>query len=165
MFLLKIDRYQSCMVEFASQILNYDKVKMIELYGFGAIIDEKYKNQPQIPAGIRSNYVNHCFNLNFKEHPGVFGIESLLKTYTECIPRLEMLGPTCLGPVFRNILKSVKTAYQNSSVPPYYVELILTDGDIHDLKETIDIIVEASKYPVSFIVIGIGNKTNKAIEM
>jgi hypothetical protein len=36
--------------------------------------------------------------------------------------------------------------------------LILTDGDIHDMKETIDMIVELSKYPVSLIIIGVGNE-------
>jgi hypothetical protein len=36
--------------------------------------------------------------------------------------------------------------------------VILTDGDIHDMKETIDILVELSKYPVSIIIIGVGNE-------
>lgn len=36
--------------------------------------------------------------------------------------------------------------------------LIITDGDIHDMKETTDIIVELSKYPVSIIIIGVGNE-------
>lgn len=35
--------------------------------------------------------------------------------------------------------------------------LILTDGDIHDMKETTDLIVELSKFPVSIIIIGVGN--------
>ena len=39
----------------------------------------------------------------------------------------------------------------------YHCLLILTDGDIHDIKETVDIIVELSKYPVSIIIIGVGN--------
>ena len=36
--------------------------------------------------------------------------------------------------------------------------LILTDGEIHDMKETRDIIVELSKYPVSIIIIGVGDE-------
>lgn len=39
----------------------------------------------------------------------------------------------------------------------YHCLLILTDGDIHDMKETVDTIVELSKYPVSIIIIGVGN--------
>ena len=38
----------------------------------------------------------------------------------------------------------------------YHIFLILTDGDIHDLRETIDVIVECSNYPLSIIIVGIG---------
>lgn len=36
--------------------------------------------------------------------------------------------------------------------------LILTDGDIHDMAETTNLIVELSKYPVSIIIVGVGNE-------
>ena len=39
----------------------------------------------------------------------------------------------------------------------YHCLLILTDGDIHDMKETTDLIVDMSKYPISIIIIGVGN--------
>jgi hypothetical protein len=39
----------------------------------------------------------------------------------------------------------------------YHVMMIITDGEIHDMKETIDIIVELSKFPVSIIIIGVGH--------
>jgi hypothetical protein len=38
----------------------------------------------------------------------------------------------------------------------YHVFMIITDGEIHDMKETIDLIVELSKFPVSIIIIGVG---------
>ena len=40
----------------------------------------------------------------------------------------------------------------------YHCMIILTDGEIHDMKETIDIIVELSKFPVSIIIIGLGDE-------
>jgi hypothetical protein len=39
----------------------------------------------------------------------------------------------------------------------YHCLLILTDGVIHDMRETKDLIVECSKYPLSIIIVGIGN--------
>jgi vacuolar-type H+-ATPase subunit F/Vma7 len=39
----------------------------------------------------------------------------------------------------------------------YHVILILTDGVIHDMRETIDEIVECSKLPLSVIIVGIGD--------
>lgn len=41
----------------------------------------------------------------------------------------------------------------------YHVLLILTDGDIHDMTETTNLIVELSKYPVSLIIVGVGNES------
>ncbi len=39
----------------------------------------------------------------------------------------------------------------------YTVLTILTDGAINDEKETIQSVIEASKLPISIIIIGIGN--------
>jgi len=39
----------------------------------------------------------------------------------------------------------------------YNILLILTDGKIDDMKETKNILVEASNYPLSVIIVGIGN--------
>jgi hypothetical protein len=39
----------------------------------------------------------------------------------------------------------------------YHILLILTDGDIHDMPQTKDLIVECSLYPLSIIIVGVGN--------
>jgi hypothetical protein len=39
----------------------------------------------------------------------------------------------------------------------YHVMIILTDGDYHDKLETMDLIIELSKFPVSLIIIGVGH--------
>ena len=45
----------------------------------------------------------------------------------------------------------------NIKLPMYHILLILTDGVIHDMQKTKDLIVECSKYPLSIIIVGIGN--------
>jgi hypothetical protein len=45
---------------------------------------------------------------------------------------------------------------ENNSLK-YSVLLILTDGMICDMSDTIDLIVEASKLPLSIVIVGIGN--------
>ena len=35
--------------------------------------------------------------------------------------------------------------------------LILTDGEIHDMNETKNVIVENSFLPISIVIVGIGN--------
>jgi len=39
----------------------------------------------------------------------------------------------------------------------YHILLIITDGAIHDMRETKDLIVECSLFPLSIIIIGVGN--------
>ncbi len=40
----------------------------------------------------------------------------------------------------------------------YNILLIITDGEIHDMPSTKDLIVRASKMPLSVIIIGVGNE-------
>jgi hypothetical protein len=51
----------------------------------------------------------------------------------------------------------VKYQIGKSLSSTYYILLILTDGQIHDMQQTKDIIVEAAKLPISIIIIGIGD--------
>ena len=45
----------------------------------------------------------------------------------------------------------------NVQTTMYHILLILTDGQINDMDDTKDLIVECSKYPLSIIIIGVGN--------
>ena len=51
------------------------------------------------------------------------------------------------------ILRYMKVNLEN---PVYHILLILTDGCIHDLRETVDLIVACSVFPLSIIIVGIG---------
>ena len=46
----------------------------------------------------------------------------------------------------------------------YHCLLILTDGIIHDLRETVDRIVKGASYPLSIIIVGIGDADFTAME-
>ena len=51
-----------------------------------------------------------------------------------------------------------------SKIKLYHCLLILTDGVINDLRETIDKIVHFCKYPLSVIIVGIGDADFTAME-
>lgn len=40
----------------------------------------------------------------------------------------------------------------------YNILLIITDGEIHDMEATKDLVVAASHLPVSIIIVGVGNE-------
>ena len=46
----------------------------------------------------------------------------------------------------------------------YNIFLILTDGEIHDMDKTKELIVEASELPLSIIIIGVGNEKFKMMK-
>ena len=63
-------------------------------------------------------------------------------------------GPTHFSKVIKATLDYLK---ETKDLPMYHILLILTDGMIHDMPETTDLIVECANYPLSIIIVGIGN--------
>lgn len=70
---------------------------------------------------------------------------------------MELGGPTLFNPLLKNISKFT---HDNAKLHPdnYTVLLILTDGDIHDMSDTVDTIVASSSLPLSIIIVGVGNE-------
>lgn len=46
----------------------------------------------------------------------------------------------------------------------YQILLLLTDGVIHDMPKTIDLVIELSELPCSIIIIGVGAADFSAME-
>ena len=76
--------------------------------------------------------------------------------------KVKLSGPSFLSPVIKKVIDNVKNdlermSQENKLENHYYILMILTDGIINDIQETIDSIVEGSKLPFSIIIIGVGN--------
>ena len=72
-----------------------------------------------------------------------------------------MAGPTLFGPLLEQFLGYVKTKEKEKK---YQILLILTDGTIHDMPTTKNLIVQLSGLPCSIIIVGIGNADFSAME-
>jgi Copine len=70
------------------------------------------------------------------------------------ISKSGLSGPTLFAPLLQTILQYMQS---NMHVTMYHILLLLTDGAIHDMPATKDLIVECAKYPLSIIIVGIGN--------
>jgi hypothetical protein len=97
---------------------------------------------------------NHSFPLTLSEQTSIVGIDSVLECYKRILPQLAFSGPTYFSPIIRQILSNIQSE-KNSNV--YNIFLILTDGMINDMMDTINVLVEASYLPLSVIIIGVGN--------
>jgi hypothetical protein len=59
---------------------------------------------------------------------------------------------------------ALKITEANKNKDIYNVLMILTDGEIHDMNQTVELILKASKLPISIIIIGVGNENFTAMK-
>ena len=127
-------------------IAYYDSDQLFPVYGFGGI-----------PLG--KDEVSHCFNINFNENDAnIMGLDNIIKCYKDSLDKVKFHGPTYFEPVIKKVISNIKYDLENRSLENhYYILMILTDGIINDMNETVDLIVEGSKLPLSIVIIGVGN--------
>jgi copine 1/2/3 len=146
------NQYLTAIHEVSKILLNFDSDKEVPLFGFGANLSKFYFG------------VSHCFALNGNIfRPEVSGIEGIEDTYKKARTRIDFSGPTYFAPLLQRWNEMVKFESEKDQTK-YYIYMILTDGAIHDVDETVDFIVESSYLPVSIIIIGIGNANFSAME-
>ncbi|XP_027097370.2 E3 ubiquitin-protein ligase RGLG5 [Coffea eugenioides] len=92
------------------------------------------------------------------------GFEEVLGRYRELVPRLRLSGPTSFAPIIEMAMRIVE-----DSVGQYHVLLIIADGQVtrstetprgqlsQQEQKTVDAIVRASDYPLSIILVGVGD--------
>ena len=86
--------------------------------------------------------------------PNCHRIEGCLQAYQRCVRSVRLWGPTNFSPIIRGFIDSAKS---DTSGRQYWVLLMITDGIISDMEPTKKAIVEAAKYPISIIIVGVGD--------
>ena len=139
------NHYQLALHAVSDILLNYDTDKQVPVYGFGGRINGN---------------TSHCFPLNFNEQdPSVYGIDGIMNSYRDALRVVELNGPTLFAQIISNAVIMAENAQVNQINQQYFILLILTDGEIHDMKETIDWIVRGSNCPLNIVIVGIGKES------
>eukprot|EP01022_Parablepharisma_sp_SALTPOND_P013369 TRINITY_DN1784_c0_g2_i1.p1 TRINITY_DN1784_c0_g2~~TRINITY_DN1784_c0_g2_i1.p1 ORF type:complete len:496 (-),score=36.33 TRINITY_DN1784_c0_g2_i1:4290-5777(-) len=139
------NQYMRAIHAVGSIVQEYDSDKNIPVFGFGA----------QVPGVSR---VSHCFALNGSVFsPEVHGIDGVLAAYQKNLSKLGFSGPTNFAEIIRYMGDMAYWHVSNGLHGNYFVLLIMTDGQISDMNETIDEIVRCSTLPLSIIIVGVGN--------
>ena len=131
--------YSLAISKCGSIVAPYDRSGEFTVLGFGAIL----------PG---TNTTSHCFPVSLAGEK-IAGITNVIQSYGEVLKVVKFNGPTNFTPIIRKVLDKIRG--QNLRFG-YHILMMLTDGAITDMVETIDALVEASFLPISVIIIGIG---------
>lgn len=132
----RLNPYQRVAQIISKTLEPFDEDNLIPAFGFG---DSETKD-------------HSVFSFNQDGSP-CNGLTDVLKQYTEVVRRVTLSGPTSFAPLINKALEIVK---QEKS---YNILVIIADGQVveeHDLC-TREAIVEASYFPLSIIVVGVGD--------
>ena len=80
-----------------------------------------------------------------------------MQTYRTVLNNTELWGPTHFHHFIDRLNETVKADVMRENYNTYNILMILTDGIIEDMDDTINALVESSYLPISVIIIGIGN--------
>lgn len=134
-----INNYEKAIREHYEIFSPYNKKDKYNIYGFGAKVNGRFEE---------------IFNLNGEDDPSITGIENIISEYKKVVNNVRFSGGTYFSPIVKEVLRKIEENRDTNC--NYHILLIISDGKIRDIDETIDSIIEASKFPISFIIIGIG---------
>ncbi|KAF7801592.1 E3 ubiquitin-protein ligase RGLG2-like [Senna tora] len=142
-----LNPYQQAISIIGKTLAAFDEDNLIPCFGFG---DASTHDQD-----VFSFYPDERFPNGFEE---------VVSRYREVVPHLRLAGPTSFAPIIEMAMTIVE-----QSGGQYHVLVIIADGQVTrsvdtesgklspQEQRTVDAIVEASKFPLSIILVGVGD--------
>ncbi|KAK8691548.1 hypothetical protein V6N13_075055 [Hibiscus sabdariffa] len=139
--------YEQAISIIGQSLSAFDEDNLIPCYGFG---DASTHDQDVFSFYADERFCN--------------GFEEVLARYREIVPQLRLAGPTSFAPIIEMAMTIVE-----QSGGQYHVLLIIADGQVTrsvdtqhgqlspQEQKTIDAIVRASEFPLSIVVVGVGD--------
>ena len=138
----RMNRYEEAIKYCGDIVAYYDSDQLFPAFGFGADnVPEKYNRM--------------CFPINLNDDPNIAKIDGVLEEYKNCLKKITLSEPSEFTPVIKHITGIIREEENEENNNNYHILLLLTDGKYNDREKTIDAIVEASKLPMSIIIIGL----------
>lgn len=139
--------YEQAISIIGRTLSSFDEDNLIPCFGFGDV----------------TTHDQNVFSF-FPDHHPCHGLEAALLRYKALVPHVKLAGPTSFAPIIGAAIDIVvKSNYQ------YHVLLIIADGQVTrsvdtesgwlspQEQNTMDAIVAASKFPLSIVLVGVGD--------
>lgn len=147
-----VNEYLTALWTVGNVIQDYDSDKLFPAFGFGA----------QVPPDWQ---VSHEFALNFNpSSPYCAGIQGIVDAYRQALPQVRLYGPTNFAPIINHVARFATQAAHQKTAQQYFVLLLLTDGAVTDVEATREAVIQASRLPMSVIIVGVGGADFEAME-
>jgi len=145
-----LNQYQKAITSIGHVLEAYDSNKEFGVYGYGAQFGDNENMQFEYP--LNGN----------RENPNVEGIQGVLNVYYKTLEDVKLGFPTNFAPIINKICRMAKKdgivkEKDVKILKQYTILTIITDGEISDMEETVEAIQEASKLPISIIIVGVGD--------
>ncbi|KAG7550624.1 von Willebrand factor type A [Arabidopsis thaliana x Arabidopsis arenosa] len=139
--------YEQAITIIGRTLAAFDEDNLIPCYGFG---DASTHDQDVFSFNSEDRFCN--------------GFEEVLARYKEIVPQLKLAGPTSFAPIIDMAMTIVE-----QSGGQYHVLVIIADGQVTrsvdtengqlspQEQKTVDAIVQASKLPLSIVLVGVGD--------
>ena len=132
----RINPYQRVISSIGETLSSFDEDNLIPVYGFG---DKTTKDASVFPF--------------YENEIPCKGFDDVMRRYNEVVQSVDLSGPTSFAPIIRKAIEITGTRGS------YHILLIIADGQVKDEQDmrTREAIVEASSYPLSIILVGVGD--------
>jgi len=150
--------YQKAISAIGYVIEPYDSNRLMGVYGYGGCFYGKEEPHFAFPL------------TNDQTKPNVLGTRGVLDVYTQALKNVKLSGPNNFSPMIEKIkdisIHNVSNASVNGvrTLLKYNILVFITNGSINDMEETIKEIRDASRYPMSIIIVGVGNADFSAMK-
>ncbi|XP_013388486.2 copine family protein 1-like isoform X2 [Lingula anatina] len=128
-----LNPYQQVISILGETIEPFDEDGIIPVFGFG---DQSTRGTGVFP---------------FRAEGYCTGFHDALQAYNQITPNVKLSGPTNFAPLIRRALEIVR------QTKAYHILVIVADGQVTNEQATRHAIVEAAQYPLSIIMIGVGD--------
>ena len=143
---MQLNQYQAAIVGVSEVVEHYDSDKVFQMYGFGASL------HPGTPT-------SHAFTLTGDpNNANVRGVQGIHMAYSCALTSstMKLSGPTLFAPLIKEAARQAALLNVSQENQKYLCLLIITDGCIMDMEPTKRAIIEACAYPLSILIVGVG---------